>query len=61
MRLELKNGLFTFSVSEDGEKWVKIGSGQKQFESDIVIAFSGATYSEADASATISEVTVVYE
>ena len=61
MRLELKNGLFTFSVSEDGEKWTKVGSGQKQFESDIVIAFSGATYSDADASATISEVTVVYE
>ena len=61
MRLELKNGKFTFSVSPDGEKWTKIGSGQKQFENDIIIAFSGATYSEADAFARISEVTVVYE
>ncbi len=61
MRLELKKGRFTFSISQDGEKWTKVGTGQKQFKNDIIIAFSGATYSDADAFARISEVTVIYE
>ncbi|MBO4364522.1 MAG: hypothetical protein J5912_09100 [Clostridia bacterium] len=61
MKMELKDGVFTFSVSEDGQKWARLGKCRKTFDGDIIIAFSGATYSAADASATISEVSVVYE
>ena len=61
MKLELKKGVFTFYISPDGTEWKKLGSGRKTFKNDMILAFSGATFSEADAHAVISEVSVEYE
>ena len=61
MKLEAKDGYFTFYVSEDGSSWKRLGKCKRTFTDEISIGFAGATYSVAEASAKIEEIVINYE
>ena len=61
MKLEAKDGYFTFYVSEDGSSWKRLGKCKRSFTDEISIGFAGATYSVAEASAKIEEIVISYE